>query len=70
MVEGCTRSQVETAFAKSQLAAPARSAYAILTETEVESLVKWLHGCAKNDPLNRPRLAGRHDARRGAQVGG
>ena len=49
MVEGCTRSQIASAFAKSQLATPFRAEWAILTEIETNRLVKWLVASAANN---------------------
>ena len=48
-VEGCSRQQIDRAIAKAALVVQPRPAWAILTEIETASLVKWILACAQND---------------------
>ena len=49
MVEGCTGRQVRYAIENASASKQWRPAWAILTEIEMQKLVKWVLACAAND---------------------
>tara|TARA_B110000046_G_scaffold167248_1_gene184775 strand:- start:509 stop:931 length:423 start_codon:yes stop_codon:yes gene_type:complete len=55
LVEGCTKSQIETAIVKSKLKVARREAWQILTEIEESRLVGWIQACADNVRLRAQR---------------